>query len=285
MAQLYDDPQRTATAETLLHNLSQGRRPVEDYIVEFRKNSADTGWNEPALKYQFRQGLSEALKDELNFLLVTQGDLMSAIKSTSAQCSEPQVSSMEKRNLLPLNERVEWCDDYEEHLNRILDRNTDSEINTDFIVPVLVHAPGWMYDKEEYRIMLETARKLTGVTPVIILTHKSRGQSKERSFFEDLGIAPQNIYTIENYTKEDHQKLREKDEQILKILLHIIEDVKFAMRYNRDAKAEKKQRLTFVLNHLSKMKIEKERERLLYETRPPKPEKTSARSRDGCIVS
>ena len=65
MARLYDDPQRTATAETILHNLGQGRRPVEDYTAEFRKWSADTGWNEAALKYQFRQGLSEALKDEL----------------------------------------------------------------------------------------------------------------------------------------------------------------------------------------------------------------------------
>ena len=65
MAQLYDDPQRMASAETVLHNLTQGRRPVEDYTAEFRKWSADTGWNDAALKYQFRQGLSETLKDEL----------------------------------------------------------------------------------------------------------------------------------------------------------------------------------------------------------------------------
>ena len=65
MSQLYEDPQRTATAEAVLHSLSQGKRPVEDYTAEFRKWSADTGWNEPALKYQYRQGLSEALKDEL----------------------------------------------------------------------------------------------------------------------------------------------------------------------------------------------------------------------------
>ncbi|XP_073490853.1 kinesin-like protein KIF13A [Aquarana catesbeiana] len=189
-------------------------------------------------------------------------------------------------NLLPLNEPVEWFYNYETYLNRILDRNMEK--NTDFIVPVLVQKAGCIYDKEkeEYRIMLDTARKLTGVTPVIILTRKSRGeQSKERSFFEDLGIAPQNIYTIENYTKEDHWKSREKDEQILKILLHIIEDVKFAVRFNRAAEPEKNQRLTFVLNHLSKMKIEEETAHLLRQLHHQSQEKTSAKSGNNCIVS
>lgn len=65
MAQLYDDPQRTATAESILHTLTQGKRPVEDYTVELRKWSGYTNWNEAALKYQYRQGLSENLKDEL----------------------------------------------------------------------------------------------------------------------------------------------------------------------------------------------------------------------------
>lgn len=34
-------------------------------IVEFSKWSANTGWNNAALKYQFRLGMSKALKDEL----------------------------------------------------------------------------------------------------------------------------------------------------------------------------------------------------------------------------
>lgn len=38
---------------------------MEDYTVDFCKWSADTGWNEVALKYQYHQGLSELLKDEL----------------------------------------------------------------------------------------------------------------------------------------------------------------------------------------------------------------------------
>lgn len=65
MAQLYKDPQRAATAESILYTLQQGHRPVEDYVVEFHKWGADRDWNEAALHYQFCLGLSEPLKDEL----------------------------------------------------------------------------------------------------------------------------------------------------------------------------------------------------------------------------
>lgn len=65
MAQLYEDPQRTATAESALFTLQQGRRPAEDYVTVFRRWSADTQWNNAALCHQFRMGLSEGLKDEL----------------------------------------------------------------------------------------------------------------------------------------------------------------------------------------------------------------------------
>lgn len=65
MSQLYEDPQLTATAEAALHSLQQGRRAAEDYAVDFRRWSADTDWNDAALRHQFRMGLSDPLKDEL----------------------------------------------------------------------------------------------------------------------------------------------------------------------------------------------------------------------------
>lgn len=65
MAQLYEDPQLSATAEAALHALQQGRRAAKDYVAEFWRWSADTDWNDAALRYQFRMGLSDPLKDEL----------------------------------------------------------------------------------------------------------------------------------------------------------------------------------------------------------------------------
>lgn len=65
MAQLYEDPQQTATAEAALHNLQQGCRVAEDYVSEFRRWSSDTNWNDAALRYQFHMGLSGPLKDKL----------------------------------------------------------------------------------------------------------------------------------------------------------------------------------------------------------------------------
>lgn len=64
MSLLYEDPQQTATAEAALHTLQQGRRAAKDYVSEFRRWSSDTNWNDAALLYKFRMGLSEPPKDE-----------------------------------------------------------------------------------------------------------------------------------------------------------------------------------------------------------------------------
>lgn len=51
-------------ANTLLR-LTQGPRPVIDYIIDFRSASADCGWGEQALVDVFRAGLSVKIKDSL----------------------------------------------------------------------------------------------------------------------------------------------------------------------------------------------------------------------------
>uniref|UniRef100_A0A8C5PCP2 ribonuclease H n=1 Tax=Leptobrachium leishanense TaxID=445787 RepID=A0A8C5PCP2_9ANUR len=65
MNPIYDDPLRSSAALTTIRHLKQGRRPVEDYVSEFRAVAADTGLNDVGLKDHFRHGLSEQLKDEL----------------------------------------------------------------------------------------------------------------------------------------------------------------------------------------------------------------------------
>lgn len=83
MAQLYEDPQKTTTAEAALYTLQQGRRAAEDYVTDFRRWSADTNWNDAALRHQFRMGLSDSLKDELARVGVP--DTLEALKHLAIQ--------------------------------------------------------------------------------------------------------------------------------------------------------------------------------------------------------
>ncbi|XP_063781264.1 collagen alpha-2(VI) chain-like [Pseudophryne corroboree] len=62
---LYDDPDRAATAEAHLRSLKQGINSVEVYCAEFRRWANDCCWNDPALRSQFRLGLTEQIKDFL----------------------------------------------------------------------------------------------------------------------------------------------------------------------------------------------------------------------------
>ncbi|XP_069819752.1 zinc finger protein 850-like [Dendropsophus ebraccatus] len=57
-------PQRFGWFLQQLTRLRQGERPVEDYSV-FRQWSGPSTWNDSALRFQFRAGLSDRLKDML----------------------------------------------------------------------------------------------------------------------------------------------------------------------------------------------------------------------------
>lgn len=65
MGSLYEDSDKQLSAGLTLRGLKQGKRPVEDYITEFKRWSAESEWNDAALKLQFHVGLSEPLKDDL----------------------------------------------------------------------------------------------------------------------------------------------------------------------------------------------------------------------------
>lgn len=63
--QVFDHPDYAGSAAKRLFALQQGNRSAADYSVEFQTISADSGWNDKALREVFVRGLNEQLKDEL----------------------------------------------------------------------------------------------------------------------------------------------------------------------------------------------------------------------------
>ncbi|KAM5151632.1 uncharacterized protein ACMZJ9_009863 [Mantella aurantiaca] len=154
-------------------------------------------------------------------------------------------------NLLPLGKPVNWSRAF-----GLMDRIIQSEksVNdSDFIVPVFVHSVTYIpYIDEitEMKSMLHTARNLTGIYPIVVLTHKHNGHlSAFRSIFREMGI--ERIFAFENYTYEDHFKTRERHEEVLKFLQEVIKDVQFRVEHqNRNPVREMQERKHFVMNYV-----------------------------------
>ncbi|XP_056391906.1 uncharacterized protein LOC130284947 [Hyla sarda] len=123
---------------------------------------------------------------------------------------------------------------------------------SDFIIPVFVHSVKkeiTKEDKEELKIIFHTAQKLTGVYPIVVLTHKTSGSLTEtEGKFRDIGV--ERFFSFENYTREDHMKTRGKHEGVLKFLYEVIKDVQFRVDQPRDPVKEMKERKQFVLNYV-----------------------------------
>lgn len=62
---VFDHPTAGQDVGARLMTLHQGSRTVAAYSTEFRTLAAGCGWNDMGLRSAFRQGLSEAIKDEL----------------------------------------------------------------------------------------------------------------------------------------------------------------------------------------------------------------------------
>ncbi|KAM8962447.1 uncharacterized protein RCH25_037991 [Pelodytes ibericus] len=164
-------------------------------------------------------------------------------------------------NLLPLNQEVEWGTDYNTNVERIM--KVESECNyTDFIIPIFVHSVKNAIGRAEinmYKEMLNTARKLTGINPIIVLTHKSHGRLTETcTMFRDTGF--DKIYAIENYTMEDHQKVLGKHEEILNFLRQVLKEVDFCMEIERNPGQDRINRMKFILKYIKEIDDDKKKE-------------------------
>ncbi|OMH80914.1 Retrotransposon-derived protein PEG10, partial [Zancudomyces culisetae] len=73
-SKVFDDLQRTQTANDAIRALRQGSTTVSMYSSEFRRLMMDLDWNESALVSQFAEGLNENILDTLA-LFQTPSDL------------------------------------------------------------------------------------------------------------------------------------------------------------------------------------------------------------------
>ncbi|XP_069591800.1 capping protein inhibiting regulator of actin dynamics-like [Ranitomeya imitator] len=116
-------------------------------------------------------------------------------------------------------------------------------------------------EKEDLKLLFQTAQKLTGVVPIVVLTHKTAGSlTKTEGIFRDLGI--DRIFSFENYTREDHMKTRGKHEEVLKFLCEVIKDVQFRVEQPRDPSEEMKTRRIFVLKYIHECDIKEQQRKV-----------------------
>ncbi|XP_069591264.1 histone-lysine N-methyltransferase, H3 lysine-79 specific-like [Ranitomeya imitator] len=165
-------------------------------------------------------------------------------------------------NLLPLGKEVQWGEGF-----GLVERmvKAEKEVKTsDFIFPVFVYSVKKEItnpEKEDLKLLFQTAQKLTGVIPIVVLTHKTAGSlTKTEGIFRDLGI--DRIFSFENYTREDHMKTRGKHEEVLKFFCEVVRDVQFRVDQPRDPSEEMKMRRKLVLNYIHECDIKEQQRKV-----------------------
>eukprot|EP00079_Xenopus_tropicalis_P038939 XP_017952710.1 PREDICTED: uncharacterized protein LOC101733769 [Xenopus tropicalis] len=159
-------------------------------------------------------------------------------------------------NFIPLNQRVEWTNNYIQMINRLEDSEMDPNF-TDFTIPVFVYsvkkglAEG---EKKETKEFIDNCRKMTGVYPIVVLTHKTSGDflQAEKEF---LLMGVEKVIKVENYTREDHGRTQGRHKEILHFLYSVLEDVNFQMRYRKNPRKERIERKKFLLNFLHEREV------------------------------
>uniref|UniRef100_A0A670ZJB3 CCHC-type domain-containing protein n=1 Tax=Pseudonaja textilis TaxID=8673 RepID=A0A670ZJB3_PSETE len=62
---MFENPIKTQTLARRLWDICQGKRPLQEYIAEFRLLCMDSTWNESAHMDAFQEGLADNIKDKL----------------------------------------------------------------------------------------------------------------------------------------------------------------------------------------------------------------------------
>ncbi|XP_077129878.1 uncharacterized protein LOC143785091 isoform X2 [Ranitomeya variabilis] len=188
-------------------------------------------------------------------------------------------------NLLPLNQTVSWSKGI-----GLVDRIVQAERyvqTSDFIYPIFVYSVkrGLSSDEAvEIKELLTTARNLTGICPVVVLTHKTNSNLRDvRAKFEDMDV--ERIFPLENFTPEDHLKTRGKHEDVLKLYIEVIKDIEYRMERFSSPEDEREKRKQFVLQFVYERELRKKEEEVKRKLREEERlrEKKKA-SEGGCTL-
>ncbi|KAM8962444.1 uncharacterized protein RCH25_037988 [Pelodytes ibericus] len=162
-------------------------------------------------------------------------------------------------NFLPLDQAVEWNGSYE--LDQRIRRARPLVQSSDFIVPIFIHSVKKRIacvEIRQYREFLTMARDITGIFPIVVLTHKTLGDVAEQErIFRNIGV--ERIYAFENYTPENHIKTRGRDEDVLMFLLDVIKDVQFRLSEKRNPEREMMERKVTIFTYLDQCEKEQDK--------------------------
>ncbi|XP_066433134.1 uncharacterized protein [Eleutherodactylus coqui] len=163
-------------------------------------------------------------------------------------------------NFLPLNCKVNWQTGFKDMMETLLNSERQDQLS-DLIVPVLIYSAKCLLENEiQMKEILTEAKKITGLFPTVVLTHElSAHLSSIKEKFRQMGV--KNMFSLENYTEEDHMKTRGKHETLLRCLQDIIKDVEFRMLEERDAIGERIDRKRILLEFAHKRELEKQQEK------------------------
>ncbi|OCT61921.1 uncharacterized protein LOC108703277 [Xenopus laevis] len=165
-------------------------------------------------------------------------------------------------NLLPLDTGVEWSEGF--GLTERIIMAEQSINSSDIIFPIFVYSVKTGLQSSavpEIKQLLEFARDITGIWPVVVLTHKTQGDvtDMERTF-KNMGV--EWIFSLENFTPEDTIKTRGRHEEVLRFFCEVIKDVGFRLERMADPVEQRKQRKLKVFKFMSDRDERKKQEEM-----------------------
>ncbi|XP_075422696.1 uncharacterized protein LOC142463618 [Ascaphus truei] len=188
-------------------------------------------------------------------------------------------------NLLALDQEVVWDKGYQSIVHRLVEGDMNANYS-DFIVPIFVYSVKKGITEEEVpeiKDLLDNARTLTGLDPIVVLTFKSQGNlTRVRAKFKNMGT--ERIFQLENFTPSDHLRTRARDQEILTFFYEVLKDAEFRMRGKRDPPRERADRKKFILYfaHEREMKREREKKEQAMAAQQAKGEREKATK--GCLL-